>query len=61
MADATHCDREGCDTWSRNPKAHGFLAVNWRGDWGTKMDFCSWDCILRYGATKPPMEVIGND
>jgi hypothetical protein len=43
------------------PEGHGFLAVNWRGDWGTKLDFCSWDCILRYGATKPPMEVIGND
>ena len=41
MSDATHCDREGCDTWSRNPKAHGFLAVNRRGDWGTKLDFCS--------------------
>ena len=62
MAEATHCDREGCGTWSRHPENHGFLTVNWVGSSRlARKDFCSWDCILRYGATKPPMEVIGND
>ena len=61
MSEATHCDRPGCDTWSRNPKGHGFLAIYWRGDWGGRMDFCSWDCILKYAAAKAPLEVIGND
>ena len=37
MADATHCDREGCDTWTRNPEDHGFLAVNWWGDWNNAL------------------------
>lgn len=60
MADAIHCDRDGCDTWTRNPEDHGFLAVNWWGDWGSKKDFCSWDCVLAYGMTKPPLEVIEN-
>lgn len=62
MADATHCDREGCDTWSRSPDSHGFLTVNWwGGDWTDKKDFCSWDCLLAYAATKPALEVIVND
>lgn len=61
MADAIHCDRQGCDTWSRNPEDHGFLAVNWWGDWGSKKDFCSWDCVLAYGMTKPPLVAVPND
>lgn len=61
MADAMHCDREGCDTWTKTPEAAGFLAVNWWGDWGSKMDFCSWDCVLAYGMTKPPLVVVPNE
>ena len=61
MADAIHCDRDGCETWSKKPEYHGFLAVNWWGDWGSKKDFCSWDCVLAYGATKPPLVVVRND
>ena len=42
MADATHCDREGCDTWSRHPENHGFLTVNWVGSSRlARKDFCS--------------------
>ncbi len=61
MSDAIHCDREGCDTWSRKPEYYGFLAVNWWGDWDSKKDFCSWDCVLAYGATKPPLTVVRDD
>ena len=61
MSDAIHCDRNGCDTWSRNPEAHGFINVNPWGDWSDKRDFCSWDCVIAYGATKPPLVVVPND
>ncbi len=61
MADAMHCDVEGCDTWSRSPEEHGFLSVNWWGDYASRLDFCSWDCILAYGMRKPPLGAVPND
>ena len=61
MADAIHCDRNGCDTWSRNPEDYGFINLNPWGDWSDKKDFCSWDCVIAYGATKPPLVVVRND
>jgi hypothetical protein len=47
-----HCDSPDC-------KLHGrshFLTVD-DGD-GYITHFCSWDCILRYAAKIPPIEVI---
>ena len=59
MSNAAHCDGPSCDSWSRSPFTTGFLEV-----WQAKdhvMHFCSWDCVLRYGAFKTPTEVISND
>jgi hypothetical protein len=40
---AAACDRDSCDTWSREPEVHGFLEVAW----GTqRLVFCSVDCLL---------------
>lgn len=50
-----HCDGPGCHTWTNRPKKHGFLTVKWDG---ATFHFCSWDCVLRYAATKEPMTVV---
>ena len=55
MARAWHCDGPGCDTWTRG------IGL---GEWPiitVRFAVCSWDCVLRYAATKTPMEVISND
>lgn len=51
----THCDGPDCRTWTTKPKKHGFLTVSWDG---RVFHFCSWDCTLKYGATKEPITVI---
>ena len=58
MSNAWHCDRDGCDTWSRSGFKHGFIQVY---D-GTEpvLHFCCWDCILKYAARFAPLEVIDN-
>jgi hypothetical protein len=28
---------------------------------GHSLHFCSWDCVLKHAAEKPPVEVIGLD
>lgn len=54
-----HCDGPGCDTWAKKPMAlrseSGFLRVSWSG---TRLDFCSWDCVLRFGATQEPISEV---
>ena len=59
MATAWHCDRVGCDTWSRAGRLHGFLEV--KDSTPPSLHFCSWDCVLTYAAKISPLEVIGND
>ena len=54
MADAIHCDRNGCDTWSRNPEDHGFLAVNWWGDWSRLLTWPS-RCWCEFLILVPPV------
>ncbi len=62
MSYATHCDRSGCDSWSLKPEDCGFINVHMiGGNYEDHRDFCSWDCVLLYGATKPPLEVVPND
>ena len=56
MSTAWHCDRQGCDTWTRAGYRHGFVKVL-TGD-GDVLHFCGWDCALRYGATKEPTVAV---
>ena len=55
MARAWHCDGPGCDTWTRGLGLEEWPIIT------IGFAFCSWDCVLRYSATKTPMEVISND
>lgn len=59
MANAWHCDERGCDTWSRSPYTVGFLKISPAR--GMELHFCCWDCVLKYAATKTPLEVMSND
>ena len=53
MSRAIHCDE--CDTWGRGTMTQGFVRVNWDG---LRLDFCSWDCLLRHGMTRKPITRI---
>ena len=48
MSKATHCDGPGCDTWARTLLS-GWVSVK------DGLDFCSWDCAIKYGATREPV------
>lgn len=51
-----HCDAAGCDTWSRTPREHGFLFVEWDE---ALLIFCSTDCLLReVAARSTPGETV---
>ena len=62
MSAAIHCDGPDCITWMKMGKAFadnaGFLSVYWGDGLDNSFDFCSWDCCIKYGATKPPLEII---
>jgi hypothetical protein len=56
---ATHCLREGCDTWSYEPIEHGFVIMIWSG---IETAYCSTDCLLLdVAARTAPSEVIGGE
>ena len=53
---ALHCDREGCDSWQRQP-AVSFLTL--RGGYGDDNHFCTLDCCMHWcAAHSSPTEVI---
>ncbi len=55
-----YCDGPECErhvqTAQSRPQA-GFVFVTEGGSIAT-MHFCNWDCVLKYAATKPPVEVV---
>jgi hypothetical protein len=51
-----HCDGPDCErNWAGTAHAEHGLSVVGKG-WD--LHFCGWDCVLRYGATIEPEEVI---
>jgi hypothetical protein len=53
--DGPECERHVQTALSR-PTA-GFIFVTEGGSAAT-LHFCNWDCVMKYAATKPPLEVI---
>jgi hypothetical protein len=55
-----YCDAPDCEghvqTASLRPRG-GFLFVT-DSSGGRTRHFCSWDCVMRYAATKEPTEII---
>ena len=57
MSTARHCDGPRCEHWAMagDLTEAGFLHVDVIGHGpGAAMDFCSWDCALRFGAQLDP-------
>lgn len=56
-----HCDESECEahvhTLRLRPEAD-FLVVSEDGSAANDLHFCTWDCVLKYAATKPPSEII---
>ena len=54
-----YCDGPDCErhvrTASQRPEA-GFVFVTDGGS--ATLHFCTWDCVLKFAATKPPTEVV---
>jgi len=54
-----YCDCGDCDSHTRTadiaPRM-SFLTVT--EDAGRTLHFCSWDCVLRYAAEIPPVEIV---
>ena len=55
MSNAWHCDREDCITWTSAGFGHGFIYVE---EDGGVMHFCSWDCLIIYGAGRHPLTAV---
>lgn len=53
-----YCDCSECDRHAQTASARpsGFITVT--EDTGRSLHFCTWDCILKHAAQKPPLEVI---
>jgi len=56
------CDGPGCDTWVQStqpPPRAGWLHVLVDDQpQPVRLDFCGWECAMRYGAGQPIPEVI---
>jgi len=57
-----HCDWRECGAHVRTAAAEpssGFLSVREHdGRAAEALHFCSWDCVLKYAAEKPPTERV---
>jgi hypothetical protein len=53
-----YCDWRECEGHVRtaSPRPVDFITVT-EGT-GRSLHFCSWDCVLRHAAEKPPVETI---
>src|SRR5262249_26031195 len=54
-----YCDWRECETNARTARQRPpmtFITVT--EETGRPLHFCSWDCILKHAAEKPPVEVV---
>jgi hypothetical protein len=52
-----HCDGPDCErTWGQ--QGHKELLMPVITNAGPSLHFCSWDCVMRYAATKEPETVV---
>jgi hypothetical protein len=54
-----YCDWRECEGHMRTAgtRPATFITVT-EGGAGRSLHFCSWDCLLRHAAEKPPVEVV---
>ena len=53
-----YCDWRECETHAQTASTRvvSFLTVTEGA--GRSLHFCSWDCVLKHAAEKPPVEVV---
>lgn len=61
-----HCDKPECDGHQSYIRERSmppeWVEVHWWGLEGAKvLHFCSWDCVLAYAGTQPPVLTIPFD
>jgi len=52
------CDWRECNHHVQSASMHPPLFLTVTNDGGDALHFCTWDCVLRYAAEKPPCETI---
>lgn len=61
MSQGIHCDGPECNTWVKTDMIadSGFYTI-FDGVYPSQAyyvgHFCSWDCIMKHAASKPPLE-----
>lgn len=56
-----HCNGPDCDRHQQSmnrPPLRGWIEVRDGDNPGEIMDFCSWDCVMKFAAAQPPVEVL---
>ena len=53
-----YCDGPDCDRHTRTASSRSVTFLTVTEGTSRSLHFCSWDCILRHAAEKPPTEVI---
>jgi hypothetical protein len=53
-----YCDEHECDRHAQTAQLRPSTFITVTEGAGRSLHFCSWDCVLRYAAAKPPAEVI---
>jgi hypothetical protein len=56
-----YCDWRECEGHVRTANARTSHMLTVTEGVGRSLHFCSWDCILKHAAEKPPIEVIPVD
>ncbi len=52
------CDWRECDGHQRTASARPSAFITVTEGAGRSQHFCTWDCLLRHAAEKPPTEVV---
>jgi hypothetical protein len=53
-----YCDGPDCEAHTRTASTRPVAFIVVTEEAGRSLHFCTWDCILKHAATKPPVEAI---
>jgi hypothetical protein len=53
-----YCDWRECESHVRTASPRSAAIITVTEGTGRSLHFCSWDCILKHSAEKPPVEVV---
>ncbi len=56
-----YCDGPDCERHVRTTGTRPPAFVTVTEDAGRELHFCTWDCVLRHAADKPPTDFIAAD